>query len=356
VKITDPENIRQAYREARRGKSRLKIVHWCAENLDMVTETIRRRLTDKTYKTAPYSTMFIHEPKTREIFKLPFYPDRIIHHALMRVVEPIWNGLFFHDSHACRKGKGIHAGSRKTMEYVRRYRYCLKMDISKFYPSVDHDILYDIVKHKIKCRDTLWLIHEIIYSAGGGKNVPIGNYTSQWLGNLYMNELDNYLKQDLKVRAYVRYCDDFCVFHNDKRYLGALAENIKFFLAARLKLTLSKCDLFPVSRGVDFLGYRHFPDYVLLRKSTATRIKRRLRTLPLLLAKQTITPDQYRSTLASISGWLRWANTRHLQLTLDMKKLSEVAANGNGRNNEGAPTIQGFREGPCAPGWRQAQN
>ncbi len=328
-KIVDPENIRMAVREARKGKSRLKIVQWCNRNEDLVVGNIHRMLRDKTYRTSRYKTMLIHEPKTRKIFKLPFYPDRIIHHALMRVIEPIWNGLFFHDSHACRKGKGLHAGSRKTMEYVRKYRYCLKMDISKFYPSVDHDILYGIVKRKIKCADTLWLSREIIYSVGGGKNVPIGNYTSQWLGNLYLNELDTFIKQTMRVKAYVRYCDDFCVFHDDKKYLGDLAARIAEFLSARLKMTLSKCDLFPVSRGVDFLGYRHFPDHVLLRKSTATRMKRRLRKLPLMLSSGRITPDQYRSTLASMSGWLRWANTHHLQLHLSLDTLQKaVVANG----------------------------
>lgn len=328
-----------AFQDARKGKSRLKIVQWCNTHLDTVIEQIHKMLRDKTYRTSPYKTMIIHEPKTREIFKLPFFPDRIIHHTLMRVIEPIWNGLFFYDSHACRKGKGLHAGSRKTMEYVRKYRYCLKMDVSKFYPSVSHDILYNLVARKIKCADTLWLIREIIYGYPGGKNIPIGNYTSQWLGNLYLNELDTFLKQERRVKAYVRYCDDFCVFHDDKLYLGALAEAIKDFLSSRLKMTLSKCDLFPVSRGVDFLGYRHFPDHILLRKSTATRMKRRLRKLPFMLSSGRITPDQYRSTLASISGWLRWANTHHLQLHLNMETLQKAVVANDERRKE-AQTVQ----------------
>ncbi len=327
-KIIDPENIRAGVRDAKKGKSRLKIVGWCNKEIETVVGYVYKILKNKTYKTSPYQTMVIHEPKKREIFKLPFYPDRIIHHCLMRVVEPIWSNLFFHDSHACRKGKGLHAGSRKTMEYVRKYRYCLKMDVSKFYPSVDHDILFEIVQKKIKCRDTLWLIREIIYSAGGGKNVPIGNYTSQWLGNLYLNELDQFLKHEHRVKAYIRYCDDFCIFHDDKKYLGEMADTIINYLGVNLKLTLSKCDLFPVSRGVDFLGYRHFPDYVLLRKSTATRIKRRLRKLPAMLAAGRMSSDQYRSTLASVSGWLQWANTHHLQLRLDLDKLRKVVESG----------------------------
>ena len=158
----------------------------------------------------------------------------------------------------------------------------------------------------------------------GGRNVPIGNYTSQWLGNLYLNELDQWLRQEHGVTAYVRYCDDFCLFDDDKRRLRYLAGQIEEFLRERLRLALSKNDIFPVSQGVDFLGYRHFSDHILLRKSTATRMKRRLRRLPEALSAKRITPDQYRSTLASVSGWLRWANTHHLQLHLQIGKLREV--------------------------------
>jgi hypothetical protein len=129
-----------------------------------------------------------------------------------------------------------------------------------------------------------------------------------------------------------------CIFHDDKKYLGTMADIIKEFMASRLKMTLSKCDLFPVSRGVDFLGYRHFPNYVLLRKSTATRVKRRLRNLPLQLASGRLSPVQYRSTLASISGWLRWANTHNLQLNLDLDKLRKVIINNGGRTE--TQTIQ----------------
>jgi len=125
------------------------------------------------------------------------------------------------------------------------------MDISKFYPSIDHDILFEIVQRKIKCSDTLWLLEDIIYSIPGGKNVPIGNYTSQWLGNLYMNELDQLLKHEVKIKHYIRYCDDFILLHQDKRFLRQMAEKIESFLADRLALKLSKNDIFPVRLGID---------------------------------------------------------------------------------------------------------
>ncbi len=323
-KITDLENIRQAFADAKRGKKKKSVIRHCEEHLDDTCQAIRAMLFSKTFRTSEYRTMYIHVPKTRQIFDLPFYPDRIIHHAIMRVIEPIWQGLFISDSYACIAGRGIHAGSRRTMEYVRKYKYCLKMDIRKFYPSVDHDILFAVVQKKIKCADTLVLLKDIIYSVPDGKNVPIGNYTSQWLGNLYLNELDQFLKHTHHVKAYIRYCDDFCIFHDDKKYLGRMALIIEEYLSLRLKLSMSKCDLFPVSRGVDFLGYRHFPDHVLLRKSTATRMKRKLRLLPELLAGKKISTEQYRSTLASVTGWMRWANSRNFQKHLQLDSLRKA--------------------------------
>ena len=214
------------------------------------------------------------------------------------------------------------------MEFVRRNKYCLKLDISKFYPSVDHDIMFQIIKNKIKCPDTLDLFHKIIYSVPDGKNVPIGNYTSQWMGNLYMSEVDMFVKHTLRVKDYVRYCDDFLLFGDDKDVLGRMAREIETFLADHLALKLSKCDLFPVSRGVDFLGYRHFPGYVLLRKSTSKRIRRRLSKLPGLLAAGKITMDRFRGSVASAAGWMKWANAQNFRLAIEFKQMEELVRHG----------------------------
>jgi RNA-directed DNA polymerase len=320
-KITDVDNIYLAYKKARKGKSWQNTIIRFDDDLDENIFNIRDSLIEKTFTTSPYIEKMIYEPKQRIIYKLPFNPDRVIQHALMNVLEPIWSGLFIHDSYACRVGKGIHAGSRRTMDFIRAVgpgAYCLKMDIRKFYPSIDHDILFEIVQRKIKCPDTLWLLEDIIYSISSGKNVPIGNYTSQWLGNLYMNELDQFLKQEQKIRHYIRYCDDFILLHQDKKFLGRMAEKIEGFLAERLDLTLSKNDLFPVRQGIDFLGYRHFPDRVLVRKSTAKRIKRRMQDLPGKLSRGEISADQYRSSIASTEGWLQWANSHNFKQSLGL--------------------------------------
>jgi len=314
--IVDFDNIKRAVRKARLGKSTKNNVRLFDRNIDDNIRKIQQALIDKTFTTSKYQTKTIYEPKVRTIYILPFNPDRIVQHAVMNVVAPIWDKILISDSYACREGKGIHAGSRRTSGFVRQYGYCLKCDVAKFYQSVNHDILFEIIRHKIKCPDTLWLLHDIIYSYPGYTNVPIGNYTSQWFGNLYLNELDVLVKHKYKIKGYIRYCDDFCLFHNDKRILNRLANEIKAFMADRLKLTLSKCDVFPVSHGVDYLGYRHFRDKILLRKSTAKRVDRKIKVMPSQLLAGYITETRFVSTLASFSGWIRWANTKNFRNTL----------------------------------------
>lgn len=324
-KVITEENIRLAYELSRKGKGRKYNVRKFNRNLEENLKIVREKLINKTFTTANYSTKTVFEPKKRVIYILPFNPDRIIQHAVMNVIIPIWERLFIHDSYACREGKGMHVGSLKTMEFIRNNKYCLKCDISKFYPSINHEILKKIIRRKIKDPDVLWLLDDIIDSFPGKTNTPIGNFTSQWFGNLYMNELDQYVKHELKVKCYLRYCDDFCFFHNDKKTLNEIASKIKQFTAEKLELKLSKCDLFPVSRGVDFLGYRHFPEYILLRKSTAKRAKKRIKKAIIALQNHRMTADQFRSTIASYQGWMKWARTYNLRLKLDIDRLIEAS-------------------------------
>ena len=323
--ITDRDNIALAYKQARRGKPRLPSIARFDVNRERNLDLILQSLLEKTFRTSRYHEKTIFEPKQRTIYILPFSPDRIVQHALMNVLIPIWEPMFIHDSYACIDGKGVHAGSSRTMEYVRRNAFCLKCDVSKFYPSVDHAVLLDIIRRKIKCPDTLWLVEDIVNSFPGGKNVPIGNFTSQWMGNLYLNELDHYVKHTLKVKSYIRYCDDFLFFHNDKAALRDIAWRAEAFAGEVLKLRLSKCDLFPTSRGVDFLGYRHFKDYILLRKSTAKRVARRLKKLRDLYEAGKVTAEHCRSVLASAGGWVRWANTHNFQRKIQLSELMEWA-------------------------------
>ena len=323
-KITHPDNLLQAYKKARRGKGWRVSVKKFEEDIGGNLIQLREMLLAKQYTTSSYAEKIIYEPKKRTIYKLPFYPDRIVQHALLQVVIPIWDNLMIYDSYACRVGKGMHEASRKTMDHVRHFKYCLQADISKFYPSINHDILLAIISRKIKCKDTLHLLEDIIRSFPGGKNTPIGNYTSQWFGNLYMNEVDQLVKHTHHVSAYLRYCDDFVLFSDDKQMLHRLKDDIENFIGDKLQMKFSRWAIFPVTQGVDFLGYRHFPNKVLLRKSTAKRVIRRMELLPELLSSGKVTIDQYRSSIASTEGWLKWANTYNLILKLQLNTLKEV--------------------------------
>jgi len=177
--IVDRDNIELAYDKARKGKTWQRTIRRIDEKRDEALDKLQDGLVSERFTTSPYKIKKVYEPKERDIYVLPFYPDRIVQHALMNVIEPIWTPLLIHDTYACIPGRGLHAGSRRTMEFVRRYRYVLKCDISKFYPSIVHDIMYSLVERKIKCCPTLRLISDIIYSIPGGRNVPNGNYTSQ---------------------------------------------------------------------------------------------------------------------------------------------------------------------------------
>jgi retron-type reverse transcriptase len=317
-----------AFHKARKGKGWQKKVKKVEANLESYIDKLHDTMNSGNYHTSSYTSKVIFEPKMRTIYILPFYPDRIVHHAIMNILEPIWDNLFIHHSYACRVGRGQHKGSKYCMELVRKYKYCLKCDVSKFYPSINHEILKKIVRKKLKDQKLLTLLDEIIDSIEGETNVPIGNYLSQWFGNLYLNELDQLLKHKYHIKNYLRYCDDFLLFSNSKEELHKMADVIKEFLEGTLKLRMSKCDLFPVSRGVDFLGYRHFPEgYILVRKTTAKRMKKRMRGIIWEYKHHKISKLQAQSKIASTEGWLKYANTYNLSMSLKIKEIKECINN-----------------------------
>ena len=320
-KIISRENLELAFDKAKKGKTWQDKVKFAEAHRKELLDELEIVLQKRQYKTSEYRTKIIYEPKKRTIYILPFYPDRIVQHAIMNILEPYWDNRMHYHSYACRKGKGQHQGSRQCMKYIKRNQYCLKCDISKFYPSVNHEIMYSILQRKIKCRYTLELLKEIIESVPGECNVPIGNYLSQWLGNMYLNELDDYIKHNLHVKHYIRYCDDFVLF-GKKQELVKVIPLIKDFVGGCLKMRMSKCDLFPVSRGIDFLGYRHFPNnYVLLRKTTAKRVKKRIKGLIWQVKHGKITKESAIGSIESTKGWIKWANTHNLTMALELKEV-----------------------------------
>lgn len=277
------------------------------------------------FTTSEYMTRDIRDPKPRTLYILPLYPDRIVQHALVNIIKPIWDNMFIHNSYACREGKGQHRCSKKISEYVKRYKYCALTDVSKFYPSMPHKELYAVVERKIKDKRILALLKDIIFSIEGETNTPIGNLLSQHLGNLYLNEADQFEAHVLKVRAVNRYMDDKAHFSNDLRELKEKIEQFETFLNQKLLLKLSKKKFLRCDNGIPFIGYRHFPGYVLLKKRTAKRIRRKIPKLDRALEEKRITLIQYTSTLGAFYGWAKHANTYNFRKRIGLDERFERA-------------------------------
>lgn len=217
--IISVENLRLADEKARRGKTHTYGVMVHDRHREEDIQALHEALRTKTFRTSEYDVFTVYEPKERLIYRLPYYPDRIVHHAVMNVLEPIWTRLFTHNTFSCIKGRGIEGCARHVEKIIRKYKgrplYCLKIDLKKFYPSINHRVLKRIVRRKIKDKDLLWLLDEIIDSAEG---LPIGNYLSQYLANLilcyFMHEVNEALKLDC-----AEYADDIVFFSDSKEKL-----------------------------------------------------------------------------------------------------------------------------------------
>ena len=326
-KLITMDNIRLAYARSKKKKGSYRAVIRFEQDVEENLKKIQKALIDRSFHTGRYRVKVRYEPKKRLIYVLPFNPDRVVHHALMNVMTPVFEKLFIKDSYACIKGRGQHKGSQRCMEFVRRNKYCLKCDIHHFYPSINHDILMNMIKHKIKDKNILWLIEDIVRSFRGDVNVPIGNLTSQWFGNFYLTALDMYIKHELKCRDYLRYSDDFCLFSNDKKYLQDCKIKIQKFINEKLLLEFSKCDIFNTKQGVDYLGYRHFDNYILVRKRTAKRTAKRLRKLPKLLKCGKISVEKYEGSVASAWGVLKHANSYNFRKKVKLAEMQSEIEN-----------------------------
>ncbi|QUO43471.1 RNA-dependent DNA polymerase [Brevibacillus composti] len=325
--IYDFESLHAAYKRARKGKRYRDGVLSFSSNLEERLIELQNELIWKTYRTSPYRHFKVYEPKERLVKALPFR-DRVAQHALVAAIEPIFEKSFIYHSYGCRVGKGVHRGSQQLMRWLRETQrkwgkvYCLKADVSKFFPSINHDTLLSIIKRKIKCPDTLWLIEEIVRSSDDssdvpGVGIPVGNLTSQLFANIYLDQLDHYVKERMRVKYYIRYMDDFVILHHDKKELRRWLQEIEDFLFARLQLKLNpKTDIFPISRGVDFLGYRTWPTHRLVRKSSIKRMKRKMRKFQRRYAKGAVSLEEINRTVQSWLGHVKHADSYNLRKRL----------------------------------------
>lgn len=311
--IYDMANIELAHQNARRRKAHYQEVKMVNADPERYLTAIHAMLKDKTFRNSTYTVFHRFQGgKDREIAKLPYYPDRIVHHSIMQVLEPIWVSTLIPDTYACVKGRGIHKGVARIRQALRDREgtaYCLKADVRKFYPSVDHDVLKATIRRKIKDADLLWLLDHIIDSAPG---IPIGNYLSQHFGNLYLSGLDHWAKEEMGCRYYFRYADDIVVLHGDKAFLHGLRRDIDVYLRDRLKMNMKPdWQVFPVdARGIDVLGYRFFHGYTLLRKGIARRIMADMASIR--TDGRRMDPLRLLSAAMSYYGWMRHANCLHL--------------------------------------------
>lgn len=307
-KIVNLGNLRLAHKKARRGKGDYEEVQEFEKDKEARLVELQQMLKNRTFTTSSYQNFLVYEPKTRVISKLPYFPDRIVQHAIMNIIQPIWDKIFIYDVYSAIPGKGIHRAIKRLRKFLRNKeetRYCLQFDIKKFYPSVNHDILMGLIKRKIKCPGALRLLDDIVHSPKGNKGIPIGNYTSQYFANICLNWFDHWLKQTLQTKRYLRYADDGVVLGPTKKKLHAIRKAIEIYLAKNLKLSLnSKTQVYPVDdRGIDFLGYRTFRDYVLLRKRSVKKFKRKLK---LIKKHWEELPSQHIiSSIMSFVGWVK---------------------------------------------------
>jgi len=294
------ENLYHAYRLARRGKRDRAAVADFEFNLESKLLDLQSDLQMQTYRPGEYHNFYIFEPKRRLVSAAPFR-DRVVHHALCQVIEPIWERRFIHHSYACRVGKGTHAALDQANAWVRQYAYAFHGDVVKYFPSIDHQILVELIKCKIVDRQTLELIKTLVDSGAGIQTaerplhyfpgddlfavlrptgLPIGNLTSQFWANVYLHELDQFVKQRLHVPAYLRYMDDFVLFSDEKAQLHAWKSAIRDFLGERLRLLLheTKSVIQPTRIGLDFCGFVLFPTHRRIRRSSIRRFVRRFRT------------------------------------------------------------------------------
>lgn len=319
-KIISLENLYLAYLKARKNKSKKLYILEFEKDLFNNLNQLRGELLLHSYQPKPLVTFILRDSKTRKISKAHFR-DRIIHHAICNIIEPLFEKSFIYDSCANIKRKGnlfaikrFSKFQRKVTKNLSSYSYCLKADIKHYFQEVNHDILMNLIKRRIKDAKVIWLIKKIIKNISMGdheKGMPLGNLTSQFFANVYLNELDYFVKHKLKAKYYIRYVDDFVILHQSKEQLKSWKEQIAEFLNKELKLELhpDKSKIIPLSRGIDFVGFRNFYHFKLLRKRNIRNIKLKIQQYK----ENKITKSKFFEIYQGWSAYAKWADSSNLR-------------------------------------------
>ena len=365
--VYDWENLLLAYRKASKGKRGLADVAEFEYKLEEHLFQLQQELKEQTYQPGAYHSFYIHDPKKRLISAAPFR-DRVVHHALCNLIEPIFEKSFISDSYANRIGKGTHKAINRAQQFARRFKYVLICDVRQFFPSIDHEILLHVIA-SVLCEaipntnrrllragsrykqeghllystisprnDIIELIQKILQSGSGvlqeeydmvyfandtlfainrPRGLPIGNLTSQFWANCYLNPFDHFIKRNLRCKGYVRYVDDFLLFSNNKKELILWREKIiRELCKYRLTLHENKCQSRPVTEGIPFLGFIIFPNHKLLKQQKGIAFQRKYKILKKEFQLRKI---PFEKITASIQGWVnhvRYANTWGLRISI----------------------------------------
>ncbi len=310
------ENILKASKNAQKGKRFTAGVLTFNYQLESNLLTLRDELLAGTYIPGNYRTFYIFDPKHRKISAAP-YRDRVVHHAVCNILVPIWDRQMIDDNYACRKGKGSHEAITRFHQFARRYDYVLKCDIRKFFDSIDHATLKQLLFKQLRDLRLNRLLDLIIESTHSSVGLPLGNLTSQWFANMYLNHFDHYIKETLRCKGYIRYMDDFVIFSDSKVELREVKTRITDYLCQiHLSLHDRKCKTWPLVNGVSFLGFKIYPTHRVLLKRNVHRVKRRFAYFQRAFKARTISTETIRVSVASWLGHLKWGDTYRLKQNL----------------------------------------
>jgi len=334
-RLVSEENLILAAHRASRGKRMKPAVLTFNSRLGDLLVTLRHELISGRYLPGRYKTFEVCDPKKRYISAAPFR-DRVVHHAAYNIIGPIFESTFIHDTYANRCGFGTHMALRRFTSFLRQSTYVLQCDISKYFPSIDHEIIKQKLRKKIKCRETLRLLDLIINGSNPQEPVnryfphddlfspferrrglPLGNLTSQFFANLFLSDLDHFVKEELRVRKYLRYVDDFALFSDDLDFLHECAENIKNFLELeRLLLHPRKTRIVNTNGGASFVGFTILPDRLRIRSENVRRARKRFHRLERDYEVGVVDEKQVRQSIMSWIGHARHADSYRLRETM----------------------------------------
>jgi len=332
TKLCSEDNLYKAYRKARKGKSKKIYVTRFESNLNNNLSQLKKELEEKTYYPSNLNKFVIRDPKTR-IIHASIFRDRVVHHAIVNILEPIYENIFIYDSFASRKNKGVHEAVDRFEGFVRRVSgngklvkqpfnrnsitgYVLKADIRKYFDTMHHEVLISILRRKIKDEDFIDIVKILLnkFETEQGKGLPLGNYTSQFFANVYLNELDYFIKHALHAKYYIRYVDDFVILHRKKQILEKYLKKIEeFMIDLKINLHPDKSEIHALRNGLVFLGYKVFYNYRRLRKRNVRYFMRKLTAYEDMLKAGLLTEDEIKIKLTGWFGYAQHANTYQLR-------------------------------------------